>query len=150
MQETEIKQLVNDLENRDNRIGCAAMKKLLAESEKSSVVKQFLPHFIKLLIDENSYVRNRGLLLIAANARWDKENFLDKNLETYLQHLADEKPITARQCLKGLREIARVKPQLHRQILRTVKTTDVSGYNENMRLLLEKDLKDLQNLFEKD
>lgn len=148
LSEIKLKQLVKELTSQKPVEGCTALEKLLVESRRSATVAPFLSYFLQMIDDENSYVRNRGLLLAAANAQWDKQNLLEQNLGAYLDHLADEKPITVRQCLKGLQEIARLKPQLRLQILRAVKTADMSNYSESMRPLLEKDLKNLKNFLE--
>ena len=48
----------------------------------------------------NSFIRIRGLRLIAYHAKWDNENKINSIIEQWLSHIEDEKPITARQCIQ--------------------------------------------------
>ena len=52
-----------------------------------------------------SLVKNRVLYILAANAQWDEDNHFDAILDDYLAHVTDEKPITARQCIKALVQV---------------------------------------------
>ena len=80
------------------------------------------------------------LVLIAANARWDREGRLEGCLEEYLSHVADEKPITARQCIQNLPEIARAQPRLAARIAGRLKQADPSRYQDSMAPLIAKDI----------
>ncbi|WP_312441038.1 hypothetical protein [Lacrimispora sp.] len=40
------------------------------------------------------------ITLIAANAKWDRDNRIDEIIDELLRHVMDEKPVTARQCIK--------------------------------------------------
>lgn len=63
------------------------------------------PHmdkFIAMASSDNSYVRMRGLALIARNAKWDVDGKIDGIIDRYREHVTDEKPICARQCIKLL------------------------------------------------
>ena len=40
-----------------------------------------------------------------------KENRFDLILPDYLKHITDEKPITARQCVKALAQVGLARPQ---------------------------------------
>lgn len=89
---------------------------------------------------KNSYARTRALLLIAANARWDASGKIDALLDGYLAHILDEKPITSRQCVQALPELAEFKPELKERILRALGTADLSQYKDTMRPLIAKDI----------
>ena len=52
--------------------------------------------FIAMASSGNSYVRTRGLALIAHNAKWDVDDKIDGIIGGYLEHITDEKPICAR------------------------------------------------------
>ena len=93
-----------------------------------------------MLEDKNSLVRNRGLVLIAHNARWDIDRRLDRALDTYLAHILDEKPITARQCAAVLPEIAEAKPELVPRIRAALEQANLSGYSDSMQPLILKDI----------
>ena len=61
--------LINSLFDKNNTTACDAMKTLAELSEQSDEVYAYMDTFIEMLESSNSYVRNRGLILIAANAR---------------------------------------------------------------------------------
>lgn len=109
-------------------------------STESADVYKNMGYFISLLDDENSYVRNRVLVLIAENARWDSENKINSAIEKYLFHITDKKPITARQCIKSLAKIVLAKPELKEKTVSALKNADVSCYAESMCPLVEKDI----------
>ena len=92
--------------------GYAAMKELQAVSETSDAVYPYMARLIGMLGSDNSYARTRGLLLIAANARWDTDCLIDENLNHILSHITDPKPITARQFIQSLPALASAKPDL--------------------------------------
>lgn len=57
------------------------------------------------------------MYILAANAQWDKENRFDGIIADYLSHVTDEKPITARQCVKALAQVGLAKSQYIPRIL---------------------------------
>ena len=73
------------------------------------------PHmdkFIAMASSDNSYVCMRGLALIARNAKCDVDGKIDGIIDGYREHVTDEKPICARQCIKLLPLLAEAKPAL--------------------------------------
>lgn len=133
------KELVANLRFPQNKVAYAALKELIARSQTSNQVYPFFDEFVSLLEDENSLVRNRGLALIAYNARWDTAGKLDGVLNIYLAHILDEKPITARQCVQNLSHIVAARPALVPKIRTALEDADFSGYPDSMAPLLEKD-----------
>lgn len=105
-----------NLEHKDHSRAYDSLNVLLAESECGRAVYAYLDTFVRMLASPHSYVRNRGLSLIAANARWDETGRIAGILDTYLLALQDKKPVTARTCLKGLSKIVQARPELSRQI----------------------------------
>ena len=138
--EAAIAQLVAQLTQKDSRAACDAMRALERESAVSAAVYPHLDDLVLLLADNNSLVRNRALCLIAANAHWDTEGRLDGIIGSYLAHIGDEKPITARQCIQGLPQIAQHRPQLKNRILTALRSADTDRYADSMRPLVEKDI----------
>ena len=61
-------------------------------------------------------------------------------LDDYLTHITDEKPITARQCIKALRQIGAAKPQYIPRIIDCFRSADLSKYKDSMRPLIEQDM----------
>ena len=83
-------------------------------------------------------------MLIAENAKWDKEDKLNKILDEYLKHLNDEKPITIRQCIQSLQKIVPYKKNIHFQIAEKLMALDISSIKETMRRSI---LFDILNVF---
>lgn len=132
--------LVQGLYNKDNKEAYKIFQLLEEQSQKNSEVYNYFEYFIDMMEVKNSYVRTRGLLLIAANAKWDTENKIDEIIDGYLKHIIDEKPITARQFIKALPLVAKYKPELKELILDALLKANVSIYSDSMRPLVEQDI----------
>ena len=139
---SDISKQINLLCEKDNKTACKAMKDLQAASEKSDCVYPYMEHFIKLMENESSYIRTRGLTLFACNAKWDSGNQIDKFIDRYLRHITDKKPITSRQCIQLLPLIAKYKPALSTVIAAALSNADTSIYSDSMRPLVDNDSQD--------
>lgn len=136
-----IEVLIEGLQNKDNNHAYSCLKQLLEESNLSNEVYSHFDTFTQMIDDPNSFIRTRGLLLIAANARWDENNKIDEIIDAYLKHITDEKPITSRQCIKALPSIAQYKPDLVDSICAALRNANPEIYNSNMRPLVYNDIK---------
>lgn len=68
----DIQNLIELLHDKNNNKAYQALKELLKISEESDIVYPFFDYFIDMMNNqENSYIRTRGLRLIAYNAKWD-------------------------------------------------------------------------------
>ncbi|MEA4816428.1 MAG: SufBD protein [Lachnospiraceae bacterium] len=134
--------LVDGLLSKDNNAAYACLQQLQKECEISDAVYPYFDLFAEMLFSGNSYVRTRGMLLIAANAKWDTDYKIDEIIDEYLKHIEDEKPITSRQCIKALPEIAKCKPELASDILRALKNANTGKYKSSMQPLIQKDIAD--------
>lgn len=85
-----------------------------------------------MLDSANSYWRTRGLLLIIANARWDRDNKIEELLPRLLRHIVDPKPITARQFIQALPELAQYKPEWKMAIREALLQADTTIYDASM------------------
>ena len=130
------------LTSKDDKAACAYAEKIIAESRESDAWYDCFDAFASLLNHPKSLVRNRVLNILAAIAQWDDENRFDGILPEYLSHITDEKPITARQCVKALAEAGRAKPQYIPEILSALRSADLSQYKDSMRPLIEKDIRE--------
>lgn len=135
-----IAEWLEGLRDRDNKRAYACLLRLLEESETSAQVYPYFDLFLELIQEKNSYLRIRGLLLFAANAKWDREGKVEENLERYLMHLEDEKPIVARKCIHALPQIVRVKPELRGRVRDALQKAGQAGYAESMAPLVQKDI----------
>ena len=136
----EIEEAVERLFTGEAKAGCQALRALEAESEKSGAVYPYFDRFLDIMRDVNSYKRTRGLILIAANAKWDQSGRIEEILPEYITHITDEKPITARQCIKALPKIAKEKPALREGMVKALHEADLSKYKESMWHLVYEDI----------
>jgi hypothetical protein len=135
-----ITELIEKQYSKDDKAAYKALQLLEAESEKSNDVYKFFDRFVELIEDSNSYRRTRGIILIAVNAKWDTENKIDEIIDEYLKHILDEKPITSRQCIKVLPNIAKYKPELVEYITEALRKADTKIYKDSMQALVYKDI----------
>lgn len=135
-----IETLFEQLFDKNNRTAYAALQALQKESERSDKVYPYMDKLGDMLDSDNSYIRTRGLTLIAYNSKRDKDYKVDEVIDKYLKHITDVKPITARQCVKLLPIIAINKPELKNDIVAALKNANISGYADSMRQLVYKDI----------
>ena len=129
------------LTSKDDKCAYAFAEKIISESRETSEWYYLFDEYAFLLKHPKSLVRNRAIYILAANARWDTENRFDEIMPEYLSHVTDEKPITARQCIKALAEVGTTKPHLIPKILSALKNANLSQYKDSMRPLIEKDIR---------
>lgn len=136
--------------DQNNNVAYKALQKLQKESEKTNCVYSYVDRLRDMLNSHHSYIRTRGIVLLAYNAKWDKDYKVDEVIDQYLEHITDAKPITARQCIKVLPILAKHKPELKEDILSALCKADTSVYDDSMRPLVDKDiqksLKEIQKL----
>lgn len=137
-----IAETVESLFDKDNRTAYRALLALQEESEAFDRVYPYMDRFSDMLDSENSYIRTRGLTLIACNARWDKDHKIDEIIDKYLKHVTDPRPVTARQCIRLLPTLAMHKPELRDDISSALYRADVSAYPESMQPLVCQDIRD--------
>ena len=128
------------LTSKDDKAACAYAEKIISESRETDAWYDCFDEFASLLSHPKSLVRNRAINILAANARWDDENRSDGILPDFLSHITDEKPITARQCIKALAEVGQAKPHLIPEIVSALRSAELSQYKDSMRPLIEKDI----------
>lgn len=136
----DIKETLSLLQSKDSKVSYKALQELQQESEKSDSLYSYMDMFFDMLDSENSYVRTRGILLIAYNSKWDVDNKIDEIIDKYLEHISDIKPITARQCIKVLPIIVSNKVDLKNEIILALKKADISKYKDSMLPLVQKDI----------
>lgn len=134
-----ITQQIDMLIYSENKQAYNALKELLALSEKSNSLYPYFNRFVEMMNNQdNSYIRTRGLRLIAYNSKWDIDNQVNEIIHEWLKHIEDEKPITARQCIKDTIIIAKNKPELIDVILQALEDYHTI-YDESMQNLVYKD-----------
>ena len=138
--------IVAKLTAKDDKYACALADKIISESQETDEWYEYFDEFASLLDHPKSLVRNRVLYILAANAQWDVENRFDRIISDFLTHITDEKPITARQCVKALAQVGMAKTQYISRILSCLWSADLSKYKDSMRPLIEKDIEETEKI----
>ncbi|MBQ7890277.1 MAG: hypothetical protein IJ356_11010 [Erysipelotrichaceae bacterium] len=138
--------IIAKLTAKDDKYACAIANKIITESQDTDEWYEYFDEFASLLNHPKSLVRNRVLYILATNAQWDNENRFDAIISEYLAHVTDDKPITARQCIKALAQIGVAKPQYIPRILLCLHEADLSKYKDSMRPLIEKDMAETERI----
>jgi len=138
--------ILTELTAKDDKYACALADKIISESQETDEWYEYFDDFSSLLDHPKSFVRNRALHILAANAQWDEENRFDFILSDFLTHITDEKPITARQCIKALAQVGLAKTQYIPRILSCLRDADLSKYKDSMRPLIEKDIAETEKI----
>jgi len=141
-----MEELIKNLYNIDNKIAYRKLQELEELSKNSNEVYRYFDTFVEMLDNENSYIRTRGIVLISSNAKWDNANKINNIIDKFLIHIEDEKPITARQCIKSLENIIRYKNELIPIIKRRLLEVNYLKYNDSMQSLIFKDVEKILDL----
>ena len=131
--------IIVKLTAKDDKYACAIADKIISESQDTDEWYEYFDAFASLLNHPKSLVRNRVLHILAVNAQWDDENRFDTIIDDFLAHITDEKPITARQCIKALAQVGQSKPEYIPRITEALREADLSKYKDSMRPLIKKD-----------
>ena len=134
------------LTGKDNTAAYQLMLKLEKESNDSELYYEHLNDFIGMLKNKSSYIKVRGFRLACAQAQWDSEGIIDKNIDILLAMLDDAKPTAVRQCLQALPKVVQSKPGLRKIIMKKLNGMDLSKYKDSMQPLIQKDIECLENI----
>jgi len=145
----DISQLVEWLTEKDDKLRYNSLLLLEHRSEEYDDVYPFWDVFCEKLRSTNSYQRSIGVMLIAANVKWDRENRIDNIIDDYLRILYDEKPITVRQCIQSLDKIVTYRSDLHNKVANELISIDIMGFKPTMRKLVLYDILNILVLMKK-
>jgi hypothetical protein len=145
----DISQLVEWLTEKDDKLRYNSFLLLQHRSEEYDDVYPYWDFFCEKLRSTNSYQRSIGVMLIAANVKWDRENKIDATIDDYLRILYDEKPITVRQCIQSLGKIVAYRPNLHNRIANELMSFDIMAIKPTMRKLVLIDILNILVLIKK-
>jgi hypothetical protein len=140
LQTEDIPILVNLLEEKDDNLRYHALLLLQNRSTSHTDVYPFWDELVEKFKSPNSYQRSIGLMLIADNVRWDSAGKFDVILEDFLAMVADEKPVTVRQCVQTLCRIAPYKHQLIPRIHEKLLAIDLSTRKDTQQKILLMDI----------
>ncbi len=136
----DLHQLMDWLAEKDDTIRYHSFLLLQHRSKDFDDVYPYWDIFCEKLKSENSYQRSIGLMLIAANAKWDTDNKIDFVIDEYLALVYDEKPITVRQCIQSLCEIVPYKTHLHMKIADKLMLVNIVDIRATMQKLILTDI----------
>lgn len=142
-------ELLLTLTDKDTKNAFAALKDLEKLSEKSDILYPHIQEFAGMIKSDKYVLRVRGFCLLCKQARWDKDNFINRNLAKLLTILSDEKPTAVRQALAALEEVVVYKPELHCTLRKALLSMDYLKYSDSMYPLIEKDIKKLLDMMDK-
>ena len=149
LQKEEISQLMEWLAEKDDKLRYHTLLLLQYRSEYYDDVYPFWYVFCEKLKSSNSYHRSIGLMLMADNVKWDRENKIDGAIDDYLKILYDEKPIIVRQCIQALGKIVPYKTQLHEKIANELMAINIMDVKQTMRKLILLDILNILALIRK-
>ncbi|AOT72460.1 hypothetical protein [Geosporobacter ferrireducens] len=145
----DISQLVEWLTVKDDKLRYHSLLLLEHRSEEYNDVYPFWDIFCEKLRSTNSYQRSIGVMLIAANVKWDRENKIKITIDDYLRILDDEKPITVRQCIQSLKKIVAYRIDLHNKVASELISIDIMNIKPTMRKLILVDILNILVLIKK-
>ena len=90
--------------DKNNNVAYKALQELQKESEETDCVYPFIDRLSDMLDSDNSYIRTRGLTLLAYNAKWDKEYKVDEIIDE--QMLNQLLPDSVLSCCRLLQNIS--------------------------------------------
>ncbi|MEA4938466.1 MAG: hypothetical protein VB091_02625 [Christensenella sp.] len=139
----EIVCLVDLLAEKNDKIRYGAFQLLNERSMSHADVFPCWDVFAAKLASDNSYQRSIGVMLLAANARWDEESKTAAVLDAFLAILQDEKPITVRQCIQSLLLIVPYHRGLAKTIAERLLSLSLLELRDTMRKLILLDIVDV-------
>ena len=141
--------LVGLLDEKDDKVRYPALLLLQSRSVMHDDVYPYWDVFRGKLKSDNSYQRSIGMMLIAENARWDRQNKLDDMIGEYFALFHDDKPITVRQSIQALSSILPYKIHLIGQIASALMAIDINIIKETMRKLVLTDILEILTVIRK-
>ncbi|SHJ83844.1 SufBD protein [Hespellia stercorisuis] len=135
-----MEELVSGLTEHDDKQAYRNLQALVNESNCGPDVYVYFHQFVQMMSNPKSYIRTRGITLIAANVKWDEDNRFDEIVAEYLRHVEDDKPITARQCIQTLPTLIRYKPYLKPEVEHALRGISYGKYKESMQSLIQSDV----------
>jgi len=136
----DLEMLVDWLSEKGDKLRYSSLLVLQTRARDSGDLYKYWDVFVSKLKSDNSYQRSIGLMMIAANVRWDKDSLFEAVFDDYCALLEDEKPITVRQCIQSFENIVPHKPLLNAKIAEALMDIDILSAKETMRKLFLTDI----------
>lgn len=139
----ELKERIEMLYAKDSSEAYTNLKQLSLLSESENILYCYFNDFFNMLTNDKYGIRIRGFVLLCKQAKWDKENKIDKVIDNVLAAIDDEKPTAVRMKLQAMQDIIDFKPELHDVIKTKLISIDPLLFKETMQSLISKDIKAL-------
>lgn len=140
--------LLHLLEDKDNSVAFKALQELETLSDTDDALYPHINKFISMIASEKYVIRVRGFRLLCKQAKWDRDNVIDRNLDSALNILGDGKPTAVRQALAALPELVLHKRELRGQIKQRLLEIDFMRYRDSMQGLIAKDIEAVLRILE--
>lgn len=150
LDEKDLALLVDWLSDKEDKLRYPSLLILQAKAKESDALYKYWDVFRGKLKHGNSYQRSIGLMLLAANAKWDSDGKFEESFEDFCALLKDEKPITVRQCIQAFADIVPYKPAMRGKIAEALMSVDILSARETMRKLFLLDIINILVLIRKD
>lgn len=141
-------ELMQGITQADDKKAYEYARQVCAMSAASPAYYSRLEDFLPMLLDDSSFVRTRGFMLICAQARWDTEGRIARHWDRLSAMLHDPRPTALRQSLKALHEVALFRPELCGLIEQELDRIDLTGYRDSMSPLIARDIEELRKVLE--
>lgn len=141
--------MISMLHSKDTSKAFEYLKGLEALSDNSNILYTYTDEFIKMVYSEKYVIRVRGFRLFCKQAKWDSENIINKNIDSVLVILNDDKPTALRQALAALQDIVLYKKELRNTIKDRILAIDYHKYKDTMYSLISKDIQNLLDIIDK-
>lgn len=135
-----MKEKISKLYSKDDKETYKLLLDLELISSESDELYPYFDEFLEMLNSERSFVRVRGFRLICSLAKWDKDNKINKNIDSILDELDDSISTSVRQCLGKLNLILLYKNELSLKVESKLKHLNISSYKETMQSLIKRDI----------
>lgn len=138
--------IITGLQNKKDIEAHKLLIQLEIKSAQSNELYGYFDDFVELLKNKSSFVRARGFRLACAQAQWDVKDKFEKNFDTLLCMLDDEKPTAVRQCIEAFHIVIIYKPEIIEKIEHKLNSIDLSKYKDSMSPLIKKDIEELRKV----
>lgn len=142
----DIASLISMLETKDTSAAYKALQELEQISDETGSIYAYIEKFINMISSDKYVIRVRGFRLFCKQAKWDRDNILDENIDAALCILNDEKPTAVRQALAALSDVVRYKPELRETLKRAISDINYLRYKDTMHSLIAKDIQGVLGL----
>jgi len=139
---------ISMLEDKDISTAYKALQELERISEERGSIYAYIEKFVNMINSDKYVLRVRGFRLFCKQAKWDRDNILDENIDAALHILNDEKPTAVRQALAALSDVVRYKPELRQTVKKAVSAINYLRYKDTMHSLLAKDMQKVLGLIQ--